>query len=127
MSAHNFQTVPILRIFDEEKAKDFYIGFMGFTVDWEHRFGEGMPLYMQVSRENLVLHLSEHHGDSTPGSTVFVRTTNLDDLHADITSKGYRYMNPAIEEVPWNARLMQVIDPFGNKLRFNEYIGGAED
>lgn len=122
MPTHDFQTVPILRIFDEEKAKDFYVGFMGFTVDWEHRFGEGMPLYMQVSRDSLVLHLSEHHGDSTPGSAIFVRTTNLDELHADITSKGYRYMNPGIEVVPWNARLMEVTDPFGNRIRFNEYM-----
>jgi hypothetical protein len=24
---------PILRIFDEAKAKEFYVGFLGFTVD----------------------------------------------------------------------------------------------
>jgi len=29
---------PVLRIFDVEKAKDFYFGFLGFSVDWEHRF-----------------------------------------------------------------------------------------
>jgi len=62
------RVVPILRIFDVAKAKDFYAGFLGFTIDWEHRFDDRAPLYLQVSRNGLVLHLSEHHGDGTPGS-----------------------------------------------------------
>ena len=66
------KAIPILRIFSVEKAKEFYVGFLGFTVDWEHHFEENMPAYLQVSRAGLVLHLSEHHGDACPGSTVFV-------------------------------------------------------
>ncbi len=66
------QTTPILRIFDVSKAREFYVDFLGFQVDWEHRFEEGLPLYMQVSRGNLVLHLSEHHGDACPGAAIFV-------------------------------------------------------
>ncbi|MET0542634.1 MAG: glyoxalase superfamily protein, partial [Variovorax sp.] len=42
--------VPILRIFDEAKAREFYVGFLGYKVDWEHRFEPGLPLYSQVSR-----------------------------------------------------------------------------
>lgn len=45
----DFQTIPIMRIFDEQKARDFYLGFLGMTLDWEHRFEPGYPLYMQVS------------------------------------------------------------------------------
>ena len=26
--------VPILRIVDVERARDFYVGYLGFTVDW---------------------------------------------------------------------------------------------
>ena len=58
--------VPILRIFDEDKAKEFYVDYLEFVVDWEHRFEEEMPLYMQISLDSIVLHLSEHHGDCTP-------------------------------------------------------------
>jgi len=29
--------IPIFRIFDVAKAKEFYAGFLGFTVDWEHQ------------------------------------------------------------------------------------------
>ena len=73
--SETFKAIPILRIFDEAKAREFYLGFLGFTVDWEHRFEDGLPLYMQISRGDLVLHLSEHHGDCCPGACVYVRTT----------------------------------------------------
>lgn len=116
------QTVPIFRIFDVGKAKEFYVGFLGFTVDWEHRFEPGMPVYLQVSRGNLVLHLSEHHGDCSPHATAFVRMTGIEEFHREITAKEYSYMRPGIELAPWNAKLMQVTDPFGNRIRFNEYL-----
>ena len=35
------KATPILRIFDEAKAKEFYVAFLGFKVDWEHRFEPG--------------------------------------------------------------------------------------
>ena len=74
--AVSFQkTIPILRIFSVEKAKEFYVGFLGFTLDWEHHFEDNTPAYIQVSRAGLTLHLSEHHGDCCPGSTVFVWMT----------------------------------------------------
>lgn len=76
--------IPILRIFDETKAKEFYLDFLGFHMDWDHRFGPNMPLYMQVSRSGLQLHLSEHHGDASPGSTVFVWMQGIDALHAEL-------------------------------------------
>ena len=114
------KVIPILRIFDVAKAREFYVGFLGMAVDWEHRFSEEAPLYMQVSRGDLALHLSEHHGDACPGSTVFVRMTGLKGYHQEITSKGYTYLRPGIERAPWKARCMEVIDPFGNRIRFNE-------
>ncbi len=36
------KTIPILRIFDVEKAKEFYVGFLGFTVAWEHHMVIGI-------------------------------------------------------------------------------------
>ena len=44
------------------------------------------------------LHLSEHHGDCCPGSTVYVRAKGLDAYHAEIMSKGYPNMRPGVEE-----------------------------
>jgi len=120
MAAQFLQTVPILRIFDEPKAREFYIGFMGFQIDWEHRFEENLPLYMQVSRAGLTLHLSEHVGDACPGSTVFVRMKGIEELHAELIAKKYKYLRPGVEIAPWKAKCMEVIDPFGNRIRFNE-------
>ena len=122
MSIEMQQTIPILRIFDVAKAREFYIEFLGFTVDWEHRFEPGMPLYMQVSRAGLTLHLSEHHGDACPGSTLFVWTQGLDDFHREITARNYGYLRPGIERTFYGAKCMEVIDPFGNRIRFNERL-----
>lgn len=116
------QAIPIFRIFDVAKAKEFYVGFLGMRIDWEHRFDPGSPLYMQVSRDGLVLHLSEHYGDCCPGSTVFVAISGLTEYHREITTKDYKYLRPGIEMAPWNARCMEVIDPFGNRIRFSEEI-----
>jgi uncharacterized glyoxalase superfamily protein PhnB len=112
--------IPILRIFDVAKAKEFYVDFLGFSIDWEHRFGDNFPLYAQVSRAGLRLHLSEHHGDASPGSTVFVWMRGISEYHRELVAKDYRYYKPGIEEAPWDAKMMQVSDPFGNKLRFSE-------
>ena len=119
------QVVPIFRIFDEAKAREFYLGFLGFAVDWEHRFEPDLPLYMQVSRTGCVLHLSEHVGDACPGSAAFVRMTGIEAFHAELIAKKYKYLRPSLEIAPWNARCMEVIDPFGNHLRFNEDLPRA--
>ena len=66
------RAIPVLRVFDQAKAEEFYIGYLGFTTDWEHRFEPDFPRYVQISRSDLIIHLSEHHGDGTPGSVVFV-------------------------------------------------------
>jgi catechol 2,3-dioxygenase-like lactoylglutathione lyase family enzyme len=58
------RAVPIFRIFSLDKAREFYLDFLGFKVDWEHRFEPGGPVYMQISRNGLVIHLSEHHGQA---------------------------------------------------------------
>jgi uncharacterized glyoxalase superfamily protein PhnB len=116
------QIIPILRIFDVAKAKEFYGGFLGFTVDWEHRFDDRAPIYMQVSRAGLTLHLSEHYGDCCPGSTVFIWMIGIEAFHQEITAKNYGYMRPGLETAFYGAKCVEVIDPFGNRLRFNEKL-----
>jgi uncharacterized glyoxalase superfamily protein PhnB len=114
-------TIPILRIFSVEKAKEFYCGFLGFKVDWEHTFESNTPVYMQISRGSLRLHLSEHHGDGSPGVHVFVEMIGVEDFHRELSAKGYRYLRPGIQDEFYGARSMNVIDPFGNRIGFNEF------
>ena len=109
--------IPILRSFDETKAKEFYIQFLGFNVDWEHRFAEAMPLYMQVSRGDCLLHLSEHHGDSVPGARIRIETPNLDAFVEGLQASQYRYCNPGKPVMqPWGLREIELSDPFGNRI-----------
>ncbi|MFC4820493.1 glyoxalase superfamily protein [Dokdonella ginsengisoli] len=116
------KTTPILRIFDEAKAKEFYVGYLGFSIDWTHCFEEGTPLYMQVSRGGCVLHLSEHHGDACPGSSMRIETDAIEAFHAELAAKPYRHMRPGIEDTPWGSKDVCVIDPFGNRLTFTNAI-----
>jgi uncharacterized glyoxalase superfamily protein PhnB len=120
MTISMLQTIPLLRIFDVAKAREFYEGFLGFAVDWEHRFDKKAPVYMQVSRAGCVLHLTEHYGDCCPGSTVFVPMTGLREFHAEITGRCYAYLRPGIEETFYGSLSMELTDPFGNRLRFDE-------
>jgi len=114
------QAIPILRIFDEAKAREFYVEFLGFALDWEHRFEPGLPLYLQVSRAGCVLHLTEHHGDASPGAALRIETSDLDALQRDLAAKRYTYARPAIEDQPWG-REMSIKDPSGNRLIFFQH------
>ncbi|RDA82914.1 hypothetical protein CP532_6061 [Ophiocordyceps camponoti-leonardi (nom. inval.)] len=121
MTVEFHSVVPILRIFDVTKADEFYVGYLGFGVDWDHRFDDGAPLYRQISRDGLTLHLSEHHGDGSPGVQIRVVMRGLDALHGELEAKKYRYMRPGIEAGPApGSREMVVVDPFGNQIRFCE-------
>ena len=90
--------IPVLRIFDEEKAREFYGNFLGFTVDWEHRFEADLPIYMQISQGACVLHLSEHHGDATPGGHLRMTCEDIDGFAADLRAKSYRHARPGEAE-----------------------------
>jgi catechol 2,3-dioxygenase-like lactoylglutathione lyase family enzyme len=109
---------PILRMFDVAKAKEFYVGYLGFQIDWEHRFEPELPLYMQVSAGACVLHLSEHYGDCSPGAALRLEAVDVRQLHAELSAKRYPYARPGLEEMPWGTLELSVIDPFGNKLAF---------
>jgi Glyoxalase superfamily protein len=90
-------------------------------VDWEHRFGPNFPVYMQVSRDALALHLSEHHGDGTPGSVVYVYMRGVEALHRELTDKNYRHNRPSLQQQEWGLLEMAVVDPFNNRIVFAEY------
>ena len=116
------RVVPILRILDVAKAKEFYGDFLGFQIDWEHRFGPDLPLYAQVSREGAVLHLSEHFGDGTFGAHIRIETPGLAAYQAALLEKKYRHSRPAVRKQEWGELSMAIADPFGNVLTFYEAL-----
>lgn len=114
------KTTPILRIFDEAFARDFYVDFLEFKVDFEHRFEENLPLYMGISKDGCRIHLSGHHGDACPGSAVRIETTGVDEYQQKLIAKNYKYYRPGVGDTPWGTREMCVEDPFGNRIIFAE-------
>lgn len=59
--------VPVLRSLDEARAREFYIDYLHFDIEWEHRFDYAQSvLYLRLRRDQFVLDLSEHHGDGSP-------------------------------------------------------------
>src|SRR5579859_401344 len=120
MSSLLQRTIPVLRMFDVAKAREFYIDYLGFKVEFEHRFHDNAPLFMGISRDGVMLYLSEHHGDGSPGVHVIVDTTGVDDLLDELKAKHYRYMNPGIQDQEWGTRELGVVDPSGNKIYFSE-------
>jgi hypothetical protein len=112
--------IPILRMFDGKKTRAFYVGFLGFTIDWEHRFEANGALYMQVALGDCRLQLSEHFGDGTPGAKVKVRTKNLAAFQRALLAKKYRHARPGLTEHDWGERSMSINDPSGNAIIFFE-------
>ncbi|AVO54679.1 glyoxalase superfamily protein [Ectopseudomonas mendocina] len=111
--------IPILRSFDEARARAFYIDYLGFAEDWSHRFEPSLPLYLQLSRGGCVLHLSEHHGDCCPGAALRIFCDDLDGLLSELRGKDYDFARPDIVAQPWG-RDLALTDPFGNRLIFTD-------
>jgi ribosomal-protein-alanine N-acetyltransferase len=110
------RVVPVLRMSDVAATVRFYCDYLGCTLDFQEGDGSG-PTYLQVSRANLVLQISSHHGDGTPGTAVVVYTDDLTALHRELHEKPYPFMNPGIE--PYGVgRVMTVLDPASNFIRF---------
>jgi uncharacterized glyoxalase superfamily protein PhnB len=109
-------------MFDVAKAREFYLDYLGFEVAFEHRFAENAPLFMGVSRDEVLLFVSEHHGDGSPGAHVIIQMDGIDEFYQELKSKKYAYMNPGIQTQEWGTREVCVVDPFGNQLIFSEQV-----
>lgn len=114
--------IPLFRIFDYPLARAFYVDWLGFKIDWEHQFSPTAPRYIQISRDNAILHLTEHYGDCTPGAKAFIHIDDVETLHRELATRPNPNMNPGIEDAPWNARILQVTDPFGNRICFSQSL-----
>lgn len=113
--------IPVFQIFNEDLAKEFYCNFLGFHIDWEHRFDEGLPLYLQVTIGSVHLHLTEHHGDCTPGSKCRIYVDDAEELQKELVSKNYKSCEPELAIMEWGKDLF-VLDPFGNKIIFTQPV-----
>ena len=109
--------IPILRIFDEAMARGFYLTYLGGAETFSHRFDPDATLYLGVQLHGADLHLSEHFGDATPGSSIRLKIDDLPRYHAQLIKTPYPNANPSISEQPWGLD-MPISDPFGNRIIF---------
>jgi Glyoxalase superfamily protein len=46
-------------------------------------------------------------------------------LHRELSTRPNPNMRPGVDVAPWNAKVMEVIDPFGNRLCFNQPLAAS--
>lgn len=102
--------VPILTVEDLDISVAYSIERLGFHLQWR-----GDPL-ASVGRDRTSIMLSE--GDQgQSGSWVWIAAGNVDELYAELRSRGARLRHPPTN-YPWGSRECQVTDPDGHVLRF---------
>ena len=55
----------------------------------------------------------------------FYNTDDVEALHRELATRPNPNMRPGVELAPWNPKVMEVTDPFGNRLCFNQPLGQA--
>jgi catechol 2,3-dioxygenase-like lactoylglutathione lyase family enzyme len=110
------RVMPTLRITDYARSKAFYVDGLGFQIDWEHRFEPHLPVFMQVSRDEMAFFLTQHTGDCPAGGLLHLYVSDVDAWHAEFVSRGVAIHEPPNQSLP-GLRDMTIVDPDGNKLR----------
>jgi uncharacterized glyoxalase superfamily protein PhnB len=113
--------IPQLRMTDAKRSLPFYTDGLGFTVDWEHQFEPGFPLFVQLTRSEQTIFLTEHSGDCQVGGAVYFVVPNVDACYQAFASRGVTTIEPP-QYMPWGDREMVVTDPDGNRLRFSTFV-----
>ena len=101
------EVVPVLHVTDAVAAIAWYER-LGFTEQWVHRFGPGMPAFVSVARGRARLFLSEHRGDAQPDALVHLYVSDVDAVVAEFGRPD--------GEPPYGCEL-ELRDPDGNRLR----------
>ena len=87
--------VPILRVADAAAAVVWYRR-LGFEQQFEHRFEPHLPAYVGIRREGAQIHLSEHAGDATPNTLVYMWVDEIDPIAAEF--------GVTVSDAPWGVR-----------------------
>lgn len=116
-------SIPVLRMLDERRSRAFYLAYLGFEVEWEHRFrpeSPKSPLYLQVRLGDAVLHLDGHAGEETPTSQVRIPVRELEVYAAHLRQKPPADLKPEAVDPRGEGHNtdLNLYDPSGNLLVF---------
>ena len=108
---------PVFQITDYQQAVAFYVGWLGFSIDWEERPARG-GCYLQISRGSIVLHLTDYPNESSIGARAMAEFTGLLSFHHQLLQKASVFPAPQLQKTTWNDKVMQLelFDPAGNCL-----------
>jgi catechol 2,3-dioxygenase-like lactoylglutathione lyase family enzyme len=109
--------IPQLRSTDAVRSLAFYVNQLGFSIDWQHQFEPGFPLFFQLTREGQTLFLTEHTGDCEVGGAVYFRVPDAQACHAAFAAQGVT-ATQSPQATPWGTIEFLLTDPDGNRLRF---------
>ncbi len=115
MALTNLEVVSI-PVSDQERAKQFYEGLLGFTVQMDSQFGEGMRWVMlRPPGSSTSLTLVTWFETMPPGSLKgsVLACDDLEKTLAELGARGVSFNEDDIQQAPWG-RWKTCEDPDGN-------------
>jgi catechol 2,3-dioxygenase-like lactoylglutathione lyase family enzyme len=115
MALNNLEVISV-PVSDQERAKQFYAGQLGFTVQMDDTFGQGMRWVMlQPPGSGTGITLVTWF-DTMPAGSLRGTVLGCDDLEKtidELTARGVTFNEEEIQEAPWG-RWKTFDDPDGN-------------
>ncbi len=117
--------VPILFVRDVPAAAEFYVGKLGFAIEFLH--GDP-PFYGEVRRDDAVLHLrhvarpnfAELAAREVSLILATIAVPDVRALYAELERRGAPFVQHLVQQ-PWGGLDCQVEDPDGNRISFVTY------
>ncbi|WJY27540.1 MULTISPECIES: glyoxalase superfamily protein [Sporosarcina] len=109
--------IPAFRITDYDRSMAFYVDTLGFAVDWEHRFEPHFPAFLQLTKDDMTLYLTQHAGDCQVGGLIHFFVPNVDRWYSDLKNAKELCITVPPNEDLEGLRMMTLTDPDGNQLR----------
>ena len=120
-------SVISIPVSDQERAKSFYAGVLGFDViaDEESRQGERWIQLAPEGSKNTSIALVTWFDDYAPGCVRgnMIEVRDLDDARVELTHRGLEFEGDA-DVTPWG-RFLAFADPDGNRWSLHEPSGPA--
>ncbi len=115
MALTNLEVISV-PVSNPERAKRFYVGALGFTVEIDSQFGGGMRWIMlrppgSSTSITLVTWFETMPAGSLKGSVL--GCDDLEQTLAELADRGVAFLEDEIEEAPWG-RWKTCTDPDGN-------------
>jgi catechol 2,3-dioxygenase-like lactoylglutathione lyase family enzyme len=107
---------PILHCDDALKAADWYAR-LGFETTVVYQPDPDDPRFVTLRADGLWLFLSEHAGDASPDTLVYIHVADVDAVA--------RRLGVEARDMPWGMREIHLSDPAGNRVRVGAGIPGA--